>query len=106
MKQIRLKHFLFLLLFLSYVAAFTQPAGYYDAASGLSGEALQSALYNIIKDHTSRSYEQLWTDFQTTDAKSNGMVWDMYSDVPGGTPAYEYTFITDQCGNYDEEGDC
>lgn len=106
MKQIRFKHFLFLSLFLSYVAAFTQPAGYYDAASGQTGEALQTALYNIIDNHVVRTYDQLWTDFQSTDAKANGKVWDMYSDVPGGSPAYEYTFITDQCGNYDEEGDC
>jgi endonuclease I len=30
----------------------------------------------------------------------------MYSDVPDGTPPYEYTFVTDQCGNYNSEGDC
>jgi hypothetical protein len=82
------------------------PSGYYDDAEGLKGQALQVALYNIIKDHTSRSYANLWTDFQSTDKKSNGKVWDMYSDVPGGTPAYEYTFVTDQCGNYGGEGDC
>jgi len=37
---------------------------------------------------------------------SNGYVWDMYSDVPGGTPAYYFTFGDDQCGNYSGEGDC
>jgi endonuclease I len=30
----------------------------------------------------------------------------MYSDIPGGSPAYNYIFITDQCGNYAAEGDC
>ncbi|MBU1009126.1 MAG: endonuclease [Bacteroidetes bacterium] len=82
------------------------PAGYYQGAEGLSGTQLQEALHNIIKGHTVRSYSQLWTDFKTTDKKANGKVWDMYSDIPGGTPPYEYTFSSDQCGNYSGEGDC
>jgi endonuclease I len=83
-----------------------QPAGYYDSANGLTGPALQQTLHNIIKNHTSRTYDDLWTDFQVTDKKANGKVWDMYSDVPSGTPVYEFIFITDQCGNYSKEGDC
>ncbi len=95
--------FLFFMLPFSLLA---QPAGYYDGANGLSGEDLQLALHNIIDNHTVRTYENLWIDFQTTDDKANGKVWDMYSDVPGGTPAYEFEFINDQCGNYTYEGDC
>lgn len=31
----------------------------------------------------------------------------MYSDVPGGTPSYTYTFVgSNQCGSYSSEGDC
>ncbi len=82
------------------------PNGYYNNASGLSGTALQQALHDIIDGHQSQSYSALWTHFQTTDVKPNGKVWDMYSDVPGGTPPYEYTFVTDQCGNYSGEGSC
>ncbi len=82
------------------------PAGYYNAAEGKSGSELKTALFNIIKTHTERSYANLWTDFQTTDKKANGKVWDMYSDIPGGTPAYEYTFVTNQCGNYSGEAAC
>lgn len=82
------------------------PPGYYDAAAGLSGNSLKTALHNIIKNHTSATYSYLWTAFQTTDVKPNGKVWDIYSDNPGGTPAYEYTFITDQCGSASSEGDC
>jgi hypothetical protein len=52
-----------------------QPAGYYNAATGLSGESLQTALHKIIRNHTQRSYYQLWTDFQSTDQKANGKVW-------------------------------
>lgn len=87
--------------------AFAQePAGYYSAAEGLEGEAKQSALHNIIDNHTVRSYSYLWGAFNSTDKKPNNKVWDMYSDVPGGTPDYEYSFGSDQCGNYSSEGDC
>ncbi len=83
-----------------------QPAGYYDPAAGLTGTALQQALHDIIDDHTAATYTDLWTHFQATDKKSDGTVWDMYSDIPGGSPVYSYIFITNQCGNYDSEGDC
>jgi len=82
------------------------PSGYYTPATGLTGAQLKTALYNIIKDHTVKSYDYLWTAYQTTDKKANGKVWDMYSDVPGGTPPYEYTFGTNQCGNYSGENSC
>ena len=68
------------------------PAGYYDAAIGLRGSALMIALHNIIKAHTALSYTFTATAFQHTDKRPNGNVWDVYSDVPGGTPPYEYAF--------------
>lgn len=83
-----------------------QPAGYYNGTEGLNGTQLRSALHNIIKNHNSLTYGDLWDAFTTTDKKTNGKVWDMYSDVPGGTPPYQYTFGSDQCGNYNGEGDC
>ncbi len=63
---------------------------------------------NIIKtNHTPVSYTPgVWNAFFTTDVKPNGKVWDMYSDVPGGTPSYEYTLGTSQCGTSYQEGDC
>ena len=75
------------------------PTGYYTTADGLCEANLKTALYDIIKGHTVVSYDGLWTSFETTDAKSNGKVWDMYSNV-------EFTFGNDQCGNYSAEGDC
>ena len=63
------------------------------------GTELQQALHDIIDNHTSVSYATLWTSFKSTDKKSNGKIWDMYSDIPGGTPPYEYTFGIDQCGS-------
>jgi endonuclease I len=96
----------FLFITLSAIANAQPPAGYYNSAAGKSGTALQQALHDIIDNHTSVSYATLWTSFKTTDKKANGKVWDMYSDIPGGTPPYEYTFVSDQCGNYDSENDC
>lgn len=82
------------------------PPGYYNSAQGLSGTQLKTALHNIIKNHNSVSYNSLWTHFQATDKKSNNKVWDIYSDVPNGTPPYEYVYTSNQCGSYNSEGDC
>jgi len=95
------------------VFAYAQiPAGYYNTATG-SGYTLKTQLHNIIKGHTSISYGTLYSVYQgtynvnipATDKKANGKVWDMYSDIPNGTPAYEFPW-TQTCGNYSSEGDC
>lgn len=85
---------------------FAQPDGYYNSAEGKYGDELQAALHDIIDNHTVVSYASLWQHFQVTDKKADGKVWDMYSDIPGATPPYEYTFVSDQCGNYSGEGSC
>lgn len=102
-------HFAFSLsvsLFFCQMALAQVPPGYYNGTDDLYGQALQQALHNIIKNHQARTYSDLWGDFMSTDRKSNNKVWDMYSDRPGGSPAYEFTFSADQCGNYNGEGDC
>jgi endonuclease I len=38
------------------------PAGYYDSANGLSGNALRRALHNVIKNHTVLPYSSSTTD--------------------------------------------
>jgi endonuclease I len=98
--------FLVLIILSGFILPAQIPAGYYNSAAGLTGAPLQTALHNIIKNHTVVSYSSLWTHFQTTDKKPNGKVWDMYSDSVTGTPPYEFTFVTNQCGNYSGEGDC
>ncbi len=105
-------HFSYMKFVLSFLcllgnACFSQiPPGYYNAAAGLSGNALKTALHNIIKNHNSISYNSLWNAYKKTDVKPNGKVWDIYSDVPAGMPPYEFAFSTDQCGTYSTEGDC
>src|SRR5204863_7850269 len=68
------------------------PAGYYDGVAGQRGSALLIALHDIIKGHTALSYSATAAAFQHTDRRPDGNVWDVYSDVPGGTPPYEYVF--------------
>lgn len=82
------------------------PPGYYDSAEGLTGEALRDALHDIISPHNVIAYSQLWSAFYRSDRKPDNTVWDIYSDVPSGTPPYVYQFVTDQCGTYNSEGDC
>ena len=72
---------------------------YYQNADGKKGEALKTALCVIINPHTERTYKQLWTDFQSTDMREDGKVWDMYSSITN------YEFGTDQAGNFSKEGD-
>ena len=100
------RFYIFLALLIASVALSAQPQGYYNGTEGLTGTALKSALHNIIRNDSHTSYSGLWSAYQQTDKKPNGKVWDIYSDVPNGTPPYQYTFGSDQCGNYSGEGDC
>ena len=104
-----MKKTFFLLVNLAFALLVTaQPANYYNSANGLTGNQLKVALHNIIKDHNSISYGQLWYAFYSTDHRHDDVskVWDMYSDRPNGTPPYIYQLGMDQCGNYNSEGDC
>ena len=95
-----MKKLLLALLLPLFTVSYAQPpAGYYNSAAGLSGTELQAALHNIIDNHTVLSYSYLWTAFKTTDKLPNGKVWDMYSIC-------NWTFSSDQCGNYGGECDC
>lgn len=74
------------------------PSGYYDNAKNKSNKALMTALHTIIKGHTKRSYQQLWTDFRTTDCNGN-IIIDRYSDS-------QFIYNTNRCGVYNNIGDC
>lgn len=95
--------------FMLAIAAYAQiPSGYYDSAEGVYGAALQLALHDIIDNHNALSYDDLWDAFEDTDPRpeNSNLVYDMYSDNPSGSEAYTYTFGSDQCGNYSDEGSC
>ena len=82
------------------------PAGYYTNADGKSGAELKTALFNIIKGHTSVSYDGLYTVYPTSDNLPGNVVWDMYSMKADGTANYYYTQGNKKCGSYSKEGDC
>lgn len=97
-----------LIILCCWISAGSQPSGgYYDPAIGLSGQELQQSLHDIIAHHRVIPYDSLFACFRKTDARNDSVVWDMYSDRPGGTPAYVYLFGRKmECGNYNSEADC
>lgn len=75
------------------------PAGYYNAANGLTCAPLKTALSNIITTgHTQNNYgslddvQMLTTDDRLNDAGTATVVYDMYSDNPTGPDPYTFTF--------------
>jgi endonuclease I len=102
----------FFLLSLAFINGLAQiPAGYYNGAAGLSGASLKTALKTIITNgHVDHGYGGLWTGYLTTDRdyfyENDGTILDIYSEKPNGPDPYNYTPITNQCGNYSGEGSC
>ena len=89
------------------------PTGYYDPATGLTAQALKTALKNIITNGSQvLSYTPgLWnlyqfSDLHRNDANTADIIWDMYSDNPTGPEPYTFTYGTNQCGSYSTEGNC
>jgi len=81
------------------------PAGYYNAATGLEGYQLKTALYNIIKNHNDQGYGALYDAYEEG-YDDNGTVLDMYSENPDGNDLKQYAHHQETCGNYSNEGDC
>lgn len=98
--MVRKIHLILLSLFVAVGVMAQAPSGYYDAAKGKSGASLKTALFLIIADHTVRSYDNLWTDFESTDVRADGKIWDMYSNTTNYTPGGPA-----QGKNYKGEGD-
>lgn len=96
-----------LLLFIPLLNVAQIPPGYYYSAYYIYGESKRQALHDIIDDHTQINYSNLWSQFTTTDEDDNNanLVYDIYSYSSSGS-SYTYTFGTNQCGNYNSEGDC
>lgn len=74
--------FLLTLLMSVFTTSAEIPAGYYDACVGKKQSALKSQLYAIIKNHDRISYGSsgTWGAFRDTDVRSDGTVWDIYTD--------------------------
>jgi len=88
------------------------PSGYYNSAAGLTCQPLKTALRNITASgHNPLSYSGVWTAYQYTDIHRNdantaNIIWDIYTDDPNGPETFMFTYSSDQCGNYNSEGDC
>ena len=78
------------------------PAGYYTTSTldGKNTGNLRTAFKTIITSgHSVLSYNNLWNAYDETDLKTNGKIWDIYSDC-------NFTFNFDQCGTFANECDC
>ncbi len=87
------------------------PANYYNGTSGLKGAALKTTLSSIITSGAvDNGYGGLWTAYATTDRdyffEDDGTILDMYTEKPDEADADNFTYSTDQCGQYSVEGDC
>ncbi len=105
----RILYLLLLLTILHHSGLSQIPAGYYDNAQGLTGQALRSVLHDIIDNHSAKPYGDIDQYFPMTDKKSNGKVWDIYSYRFSGAQPYEYTYGVHECDaglQYNSEGDC
>ena len=106
--------FLFFFIFCFQQIIQSQPANYYNNATGKFCDTLKTALTSIITSgHNSKSYSSLWNQFPISDIKprtvgagSTNVIFDIYSAKPGGIDPYQYTPSTNQCGVYNSEGDC
>lgn len=71
---------------------------YYAKADGKKGSSLKTALAGIIGNPSVTSYNGLLAAYESTDKRSDGKVWDMYSC----TTNFSFSQNT---GNYKKEGD-
>lgn len=112
------------LLFLSFACIIyaQAPAGYYDAADGLTGYQLKTALNQIIDGnddnngfsyHQAQGYNDLYDAYAEPNSgdtddyyENDGSVLDMYSEKPNGPESYNYNHFSNNCGQYSGEGDC
>lgn len=65
---------------------------YYQAANGKKGEALKTAMFNIIKiSKAGWSYDGLKEAYKTTDTRSDGYLRDWYSNATSYTPGSAFS---------------
>ena len=72
---------------------------YYMPADTKKGSGLKTAMSEIIYNRTELAYDDLWEAFKSTDLRSDGKIWDMYSGISNYDPA-------NSGSTYHSEGDC
>ncbi|ACU07315.1 Endonuclease I [Flavobacteriaceae bacterium 3519-10] len=95
-----MKRFLFLALLLPFSGFAQAPSGYYDGTAALTGYALKSKLHEIISEkNINWHYGDLPAFYNQTDldryydhgVNNSTILLDIYSEIPAGADAYEYT---------------
>ncbi|SIS59567.1 endonuclease [Chryseobacterium gambrini] len=95
-----MKKFLLPIIMISSYFAAQAPAGYYDGTTGLTGYTLKSKLHDIISaKNINWHYGDLTNYYNQTDLdkyydygpSNTTILLDMYSEIPTGPDAYEYT---------------
>ena len=99
MKRLYLTILVAMATLLAHAAAPNGSGTYYQNANGKKGAALKTAMCGIIYNRTQLQYDDLWTAFKTTDKRSDGKIWDMYSNITNYTPVTSGS-------SYSVEGDC
>lgn len=72
---------------------------YAGISSTLTKSYLKTALFNLIKNHESFSYDYAYTIYKSSDCDEDGKIIDVYS-------SYHFDPDKDRAGNYSKEGDC
>src|SRR5690606_23660789 len=83
---------------------------YYSAAESKRGEALRTALSDIINTQINRGYAALWSFYLNHEIdryyENDGTILDIYSENPVTNDSHSFRKSLDQCGTYRAEGDC
>lgn len=107
-----MKKLLFPFLLLTFFIDAQVPSGYYNGTAGLTGYALKSKLHDIISEkNINWHYSDLTNYYNQTDLdiyydhdiNNTTILLDMYSEIPTGPDAYEYT-TADLIGSASAEG--
>jgi len=99
MKKTTLTSVLTLVCAIAFAQGPNNSGTYYSAANGKKGEALKTAMYGIISQKNSLTYDELWEKYIITDTRADGYVRDWYSNTTN------FTHIADKAGSYKKEGD-
>ena len=106
-----MKHFLLILSILVAVSlsAFNRPVtpvdslpAYYESIDGTSGKDLMGAIQRVAKIGYRTDdfrYDSVWLAFKHTDLRSDGYIWEIYSDC-------DFVYEKDRTSNTTQTGEC
>lgn len=106
-----MKHFLLIFFIFTAVtlSAFNQPVtpvdslpAYYESIDGASGKDLMDAIQRVAKQGYRTDdfrYDSIWLAFKHTDLRSDGYIWEIYSDC-------DFVYEKDRTSNTTQTGEC